>query len=211
METSRVLLDQVLILLRSYGYPDDAFALEWPVSKHHRADLAVVDTASGNPIALVELKATSGETSLQAGRDELRRLARELGREVLLFLAYPREGGTSPVFERVLPAPWVADDQMAAVPDFTIARSTQRTKAQAQIVKEGKRSLDKFAVTCWLCAVGVVVLGVLDYRGTIEMTAPRLTLLGVAVGLTILPFANKLKFLGWEFHRLQGRGDEGKQ
>jgi len=204
MENSQVLLDQVLRFLRSHGYPDDAFALEWAVSKSHRADLAVVDTVSGKPIALVELKATDAEASLRMGREQLRTLQRELGADVLLFLAYPRRGGISPVIERVMPVePSPIEAHSEIVPSFTIAQSTQRTKEQAALVSERKQSVDRFAVTCWIAAFGVMALGVLDYLDILPLTAERLTVLGITIGLVILPFASKLKFLGWEFQRLQ--------
>jgi hypothetical protein len=206
VELEPELLHQLLEYLRAHGYPDDSFVLEWPVSQEYQADLAVVDVATWRPIALFELKASDSEPSKRLGRTQLRTFAKALGSDVLLYLVYPRTGSGRVALERVLPGrPPGSDREIPSVPAFSLARSTERGKAQASLAEKRRVVVDRFAWTCRLLSVTAAALALLDFRGVIQLTAERITFIGIVIGLWILPFTSKLKFLGWEFERSQSK------
>jgi hypothetical protein len=64
---------------------------------------------------------------------------------------------------------------------------------------------DQLKWICWLLAGACTALGLIDFfwqeKGILNPS--RLALIGVVIGLVILPFAQRLKLLGMEFERAE--------
>lgn len=74
-------------------------------------------------------------------------------------------------------------------------------KAYSKTKKEVNKTIDWFKGTCWILAVVVLILGLLNYFKYIELSTTDLALLGAFLALIIMPFSKKLKVLGVEFER----------
>jgi len=68
----------------------------------------------------------------------------------------------------------------------------------SETANERKKVIDWFFIVCWICA-GVIAL-LLFFK--IPFSGSELILIGAIIGLVLLPFASKFKFLGLEFERL---------
>ena len=70
-------------------------------------------------------------------------------------------------------------------------------------IKKKKKAIDVFSLVCWILSFLITAFLILIKFLKISINATDLTLLGSIVLLIIIPFANKIKFLGLEFERLE--------
>jgi len=76
-------------------------------------------------------------------------------------------------------------------------------KAISKTQKKRQETLTLFHIICWSLAIIVTALLYLEFINKIKITTERLALIAVIIGLILIPFAGKLKILGFEFERLQ--------
>ena len=93
------------------------------------------------------------------------------------------------------------DIPQADFPEFQTLVLGETAKWKAGQDKETKKTVDSFLKICWLLAFAVGCIFVMDVNKWVDLKIEQLTLLGVAVGLAVAPFAAKFKFLGMEWER----------
>ncbi|AHB13466.1 hypothetical protein [Dehalococcoides mccartyi] len=211
MELEKDTLNALITYLQAHGYPPEAFAIEFPIGKHrkYRADLAIIDPESREPIILFEIKQQRTPEIENMGRLQLKRYVTELEfKDIPLYLVFARTG--TPPFEIVrVPASeeketiGQKDIEGASVPPFDILSNSKRNiifkiKKNAQ-----KKQVDQFTATSLILAALVLGLLIADLTDRLSISAIHITLLVILVGLVLIPFASKIKFAGIEFERLK--------
>ena len=56
MEREESTLHRLIDYLLAHGYPEESLAIEFPIGRRFRADIAVVDPRTRLPVAIFELK-----------------------------------------------------------------------------------------------------------------------------------------------------------
>lgn len=208
MEREQNTLNALIDYLKAHGYPPSSIAVEYPIGKY-RADLAVVDPDSREPIALFELKRQRTPTSEKFGRMQLASFLSALrGRTIPTYLVFGMEGDPPFEIEHITfekeeaPSP-EPEPKGVNIIDFAVLRESGSISALADKKREQKHLFDLFQVVCWLLAASVFVLVGLDFADKISITSVRLTMIGIGVALVLVPFASKLRILGIEFERIR--------
>jgi len=205
MERNRDTLNALIEYLVVHGYPVSSIALEFPAGRR-RADLAVVDPATTEIVAVFELKRERNPKSEMVGREQLRSYLEALGNPAIpSFLVFDRPGQTPPFeIERIKLQGESTDGGLAAaLPNFDVLQKSRRSTAVAEKKTEKKVALDMFLVACWISAFVTGIFFIVDLLTNFHLTQHQLALLGATVALVLIPFASKLKILGVEFERLK--------
>lgn len=214
MEREKETLKSFIDYLVAHGYPESSIALEYPIGKH-RADLAVVDHDTKEPIAIFEFKQRKTQNAVKFGKLQLSTLSASLATaNVPTYLVFGQDGPQPFEIERIeteekgKKAQETTPDELL---DYKILKKSRINTAVAEKKKERKNAFDWFWAACWICAVAVITLFILDIRKKLVLNSSQLTLLGVSIALILVPFASKLKILGVEFERLsQAKESEEK-
>ncbi|MBC8491142.1 MAG: hypothetical protein H8D42_01120 [Candidatus Marinimicrobia bacterium] len=201
MERETELLTRLAEYLVSHGYPEESIILEWRISRKYIVDLAVIDPKSKKAVALFELKRNKNERSVSLAKEQLKRYIDELGDiQIPLYVVFPSD--TEPYFE-LFYIPSIKDDvvRIEQFPTFINFKTSILSKELSKTEKSRRDTLKYFRRICWILASILTVLVYLDFRDILKITAERLAIIGLIIGLIIIPFASKLKVLGLEFER----------
>ncbi|HCC25351.1 MAG TPA: hypothetical protein VJB13_00020 [Candidatus Nanoarchaeia archaeon] len=212
MERDEDLLIAVINFLLQHGYPKESLVMEWPIKQRYRADLAVVDPDTNKAVALFEFKRRKTPESTKMALRQLETYTKAMGKEeVPTYVVFGKEGevpfeiyhiekgadGEEPLLSTAL----------KKIPDFLFFKNSKFRKLIDQAEKQRKEAIDYFLVGCWMLAIGGVVLLIVDFRGLIQITAERLSLIFLVAVLFVIPFASKLKILGVEYERLKKKAE----
>lgn len=216
MELEKQTLAALIRHLQEHGYPPDSFAVEFPIGKYC-ADLAVIDPDAEEPIALFEIKQDRSPAIEEMGRRQLERFVSVLdAKSIPMYLVFGREG--SPPFEidRFSPAETIAVESKVQptrekILDFEILRRSGYNLVVKAKKDVRNRQVDRFMAVCLILGAFVLALFFADISGRISISATRLTLLVIFVGLVLTPYASKIKFALLEFERLRKEGKPSKQ
>lgn len=202
MERETELIRNLAEYLLSHGYPEDSIIIEWRISKKYSVDLAVIDPKSKKPVALFELKRTKSAITISVAKEQLKRYIDELGAtQIPVYIVFPSK--LEPYFELYYITS-VKDDELIKIdqfPTFTNFKTSILSKELSKTEKSRTNTLKYFKGVCWVLASILIILIVLDFHDTINITVERLAIIGLIVGLIIIPFASKLKVIGLEFER----------
>lgn len=88
-----------------------------------------------------------------------------------------------------------------SLPSFSSILTGDRAQNKIETKNKSNRVTDSFSFACYLLAFLIAVILVLDIAGFYEFTSQQLTLLGIFIGLLVIPYAAKFKLLGMEFER----------
>ena len=205
MEKDEELQDIVVAYLVSHGYPEESIILEWKISDKYRVDLAVLDNNSKSPIALFEFKRHRDQRTENMAIEQLKTYANVLGDNTIpCYVVFGHE--LDPYFELFFLTKVDGKDSLkpiVQVPSFTNVKNNSISKNIAKTTKEKKRTFNWFKFICWILALLIALLLFFDFNGCIVISAERLGIIAIIVGLIIVPFARKLSILGLEFERLQ--------
>lgn len=212
MEREVETLGRVVGFLKQHGYPEEAIILEWKISNRLRVDMAVIDPHTKRPVALFEFKRTTDSTSDAEVTSRLKKYAEVIGDPTIpLYVIYTSD---SPPFYKIFILSQKDGNEILRpifeVPSFAYFKNSSISRLLSQKEREKNRTYDGFRIICWLLAFLVVGLLCLDVMGCVQLTAERLGIIAIIVGLTIVPFARKLSILGVEFERLQDGTKVGK-
>lgn len=207
MEREKNLLTALINFLLSHGYPEESLAIEWPVGDRYRVDLAVIDPDTNKIIALFEFKKRKTQESINMAIRQLEAFSKAIKDEqVPKYVVFGKEGKPSfeiyhlkeDIFEGV-----EKTMKIEKIPDFSIFKNRKIRQIITQKQEDRETTLNYFGIICWFMALIVFLLLILDFLELIHINPERLTLIGVTVGLIIIPFVSKLKILGVEFERLK--------
>ena len=211
-----ILESKFAAFLQERGYPDGSLIyeprLKGPQGKLYIPDFLIVDPSRNERLAIVEVK---GRLSDRIGhvQEQFEHYKKAAGDSTLpAFLVTPSEDPESKYpFELHI---FNSENQLEKLdlrlfPAFS-ALSSNHIAEQKQDIKEKKEKVtNSFQTISYLTAFVLVVLLIADFvcslKGVILLTAERLTLLGGAVALVVIPFAQKFKGLGIEWERAQDK------
>lgn len=211
MEGHRDLLLALIDYLIQHGYPDESLVPEWQIGERARVDLAVIDPETNKALALFELKRSKTADSTRMALKQLEVFSSTLGNEqVPLYIVFGIEETRSLEVYLYKRGKYTENnlELVKEVPGFVIFQKRKIRQAIEQTEEERKEAIDYFQSACWIIAVLILILFVLDILHILNMTKERLVLIGVIIGLVIVPFASKLKILGLEFERLKEKGSK---
>lgn len=208
MELEKQTLDNLIDYLKEHGYPDSSFAIEYKLGKH-RIDLAIIDPDTQIPIIVFEIKSKKSRESIEFGKRQIESYIRNLpDTSVPAYLVFPKE--EAPFFEvqriifdsekNQLIVETVIDKSQL---DFAMQKQSRISERIEKNQEERTSTIDKFKWISWLLAFIVLVIGVLNKFKIVNIDATDLAIIGACIGLIILPFSSKLKFLGMEFERFE--------
>lgn len=199
------LTTKLISLLRSKGYDPSTLRMEW-TQDNARFDLAILDPQSTELLALFEIKLQSraivSSADLRKSLAKYANIATKL--EVPLYLISAREGSESYTINLVTPES--RNDEHPIIVDIDSADFPSFVDLKTRIVTDKRReTMDSFSKLSWCSAIFALILLILDISKLLPMTPSRLMLVGAIIGLLLLPKANRLKILGFEFERLENK------
>lgn len=199
MELEKDTLRALIVYLTAHGYPPESLAIEYPIGKY-RVDLAVIDLDSKEPIALFEIKQERAPFTEKYGRKQLESFLKFLGtKSIPTYLVFVKDGTPPFEIERVaIEEKYVPSGKVL---DFNILQSSSRSTLLAEIKQKRKKTVDALTAICWLMAAVLIVLLGLDAIGMLTISPVHLTIGGVIIALLLIPFASRLKIMGFEFER----------
>ncbi len=214
MQMEMDLANNFINYLKLHGYPDESIAVEYKIGDKYRADIVILDLKKNIPIQIFEIKSRKSIETINRGTDQLKQYLKLLNNnEIPAYLVFPNS--REPFFEvvRINEVQNQTDEEIKNQNDLSLnykAQRLSRLAEEAKVLKtEKKRTIDTFAITCWITAGIMLIIGILSKFNIIVLNATDLTILGVIIALVLIPFASKLKILGVEFERLTEE-DKGK-
>ena len=201
-------LDYLIKYLKEHGYPDSSFAIEYKIGKQ-RIDLAIIDPDTQIPIIVFEVKSRKSKESLEFGKRQIENYIKNLpDSSVPAYLVFPKE--KEPFFEvqriifdsetnRVIEEDVIDKSQL----DFSMQKQSRISERIEKNQRERSTTVDRFKWISWILAILILVIGILNKCKVFSIDATDLAIIGACIALIILPFSNKLKFLGMEFERFE--------
>jgi hypothetical protein len=208
MELERETLDNLIKYLKEHGYPDSSFAIEYKIGKQ-RIDLAIIDPETQIPIIVFEVKSKRSRQSIVLGKRQLEGYLKSLpDMSVPAYLVFPKEN--VPFFEvqkilfdseknEMIKEPVIDKSQL----DFSMQKQSRISERIEKNHKERTSTIDRFKWLSWILAFIMLMIGILYKLKIITIDTTDLAIIGAVIGLIILPFASKFKFLGMEFERFE--------
>lgn len=206
-------LDSFVKLLKTNGYPENSLNIEPSIvgfGKNLKPDLVIVDPDSNKPLAIFELKRLPSEEHLNGAIQQLKHYSKAMKNvEIPLFAVFiPSNENVSDsdfkIFKIFSELNFYERDfeELKKIPDYTLLKNSQLTKEITKVAEEQEQTIDYFQMLCWVGAIFVFLIFLAAIFKLFTVDLQILALIGVIVGLFILPYANKLKILGFEFERL---------
>jgi len=214
MQMEMELANYFIRYLKEHGYPENSIAVEYKIGNKYRADIVILDLKRNIPIQIFEVKSNKTVETIRRGTEQLKQYLSELGNFIIpAYLVFPKN--EEPFFEvvRINEIANESDEEIERQNDLSLNYKGQRISRIAEeaktINREKKKIVDSFAITCWIAAGVMLIVGILSKAKIVILDTTDLTILGVIVALVLIPFASKLKILGVEFERLTEE-DKGK-
>jgi hypothetical protein len=203
---------QVAQYLERVGYPPGVLVYE-PVllpaaaGVRYRPDFGILDPTQNEYLALFEVKERSDKATLDAAAAQLDRYVRALGsRPIPTFLAVPGNPLGTLVFYRLGSDGTLTEVPSVDFPSYETLRAATSASSKTSVRAGLEETTDRFRHVAWSVAAASVLLVAADVylkevRKVTLLTAERLTLIGLAAALVLIPYAAKLKAFGLEFER----------
>lgn len=205
--------------LKQRGYPDGSLIYEPAIRGTdgglYRPDFLVIDPANKESLAIIEVK---GQLSnrVKGIKEQLDKYKAALGDITLpAFVVTPSDAYVAEypfdlfTFNR---AGELEKVDFRLFPNFEALSTNKATEKKKEIKAEKKAVTGTFEKLSWWLAGGMVIIMGADFicsRYDITLvTTERLTLLGGAVALVLIPFAQKFKGLGIEWERATSKKDK---
>lgn len=206
--------------LISKGYPENSITVD-PVydylGRKYRPDILIVDPDSNKPLAIFEIKRTKNPQNLDTAFKQLSTYAQAIKNpDILLYAVFPIAVDEKSLGFEIIPfnkkdeqeenedrkdlqgSSFESDNP----PEYKILKNSRLTEEISKITTEQEHTIDYFQLLCWVSAIFVFLALIADILNYFKIDVQRIALIGVIVGLFILPYASKLKILGFEFERL---------
>lgn len=195
------------------GYPENSINIDQIIYHPERTckpDIIIVDPYSNTPLAIFELKKNKTEKTFSIAADRLIMYSRGLNNpDIPLYAVFPKMTDDKSLGFEFFTINCSDDNKKIdntkkneKPPDYKILKNSRLTKEISKISNEQEKTIDYFQIMCWISAIFVFFALLADIFNYIKIDLQRLSLTGVIVGLFILPYASRLKILGFEFERL---------
>jgi len=211
MQLEKNTFEALINYLKIHGYPETSLAIEYQVDAKHRVDLAIIDPESNLPIQIFEIKSKDTKQIKEFGKQQLKTYLNTLNiNDIPAYLVFPASHEPYFRIERIS----FDEEKNIELKDaenytnydflnFSMQKQSRLSKKIEETKQSKKETIDKFSLVSWLLS-GFVFLILLVVKFTsLSLSPVEFSLLGVSIALVIIPFASKLKFLGFEFERFQ--------
>lgn len=208
MELTKDTGKRLIQYLKDHGYPDNSIAVEYSIGEHYRVDIAILDSEKNIPVQIFEVKAQKSKQAIEQGKKQIELYLSYLRNKLTpAYLVFPKDN--APFFEVVdVSSSTKPNGDDTHIDDDGIrfnytAQRNARVSEEAGIVKQQQdHVVDRFKTVCWTCALTLLVISVLAKVGMYVITSVDLAILGTILACILLPYASKLRILGFEFERL---------
>jgi len=199
-----MLVEQLALDLIKLGYPEASIRQEFPIKANgnlYRIDIAVIDPESNDVLAIFEVKANPNITFHDA-KHQIDRYSKLFPSNPRAFLCIQSEGKIQLAKiheESGLVTP------IEKLPSFQSLLTGDRAHNKIRTENKTNTVTDNFTNNCRFLAFFVLIILLLDISGIYKFSTQQLTLLGIFIGLLVIPYAAKFKLLGMEFERYSGK------
>jgi len=198
--------------LKSLGYPDGSLIFEPSIKTagkiRYQPDFLIIDPSNNERLALIEVKGRILDR-IESVKEQLKMYRTALGDPSLpVFLAIPSE---EYVAEHPFDILKLRDDNefekvdLRLFPTFKSLSTNKAADKKKEITDKKEEVSTSFeTISRWMAfaLVGLVVADfICSFFSITLLTAERLTLLGGAVALVVIPYAQKFKGLGIEWEK----------
>jgi hypothetical protein len=208
MQLERYTAEKLIKYLKAHGYPENSIAVEYQIDRRYMVDIAILDVNKNIPIQLFEIKSKKSSEMIKMGKEQLQKQLSFLkNKNIPTYLVFPKD--EKPFFEivNINTAGMLQEQEISQSNNFVLNYPAQRNARIAEEVESVKNKkeivLDSFRVTSWILAFIVLIIGILAKLKVFQLDATDLTIIIIVIALILVPFASKLKILGFEFERLK--------
>ena len=199
-------------LTREKGF-DRSYLLEDPTFTNSkgltnvRPDVVAIDGSTGDPVAIFEVKSELTADRRAKCIAQLVSYAEiDKDRSIPVFLVAASTSGPGIEFHKLTDDNELEEVVGPALPNYHQFRAAILAPKLIGARQEAKKMKDHFQLLCIGVSVALLLIGVVDFflerRGVELLTTNRMILLGTAVALLVIPYAQRFKGLGIEYERL---------
>lgn len=205
MELEKDTMNRLVEYLKSHDYPDESLAIEYKIpNTNYRADLAVVDPKTNVPIIIFELKSRKSNELILRGRDQLNKYLGSLpDNQIPAYLVFPKTN--APFFEIIninrLDGDIENNYDVIRNLDYRLFRNTALSQNANTVQEKKKKVFNSLGMVSRILAGLIFILLISKQIFCFNLDGVDMALVGSIVGLILIPFASKAKFLGIEFER----------
>ena len=213
--------EQFRSYLLAKGFPADAIIAEPIIGGRSRPDFAIIDVKNSELLAAFEIKTVNEGPSLKQAFAQLKSHADALkGLGIPIHLVVPARGPTfqEPFqFYRIRTDGEIEEMPNALFPTFEALAAGKGALKKDEIKREQLDTTDQFRRICsYIAILCLMLIGFDIYSANSEwkfeiLTTQRLTLLGAAISLFVIPYAQKIKALGFEYERAAEKKKEANK
>lgn len=196
--------------LANTGFPQSSVVYEptfQSISEgiRYRPDFALIDPATKEPLAIIEIKGRNNSDALIRALHQVRAYLDALrDKAVRGYVVTPDASGAGFDFFTL-----DEDGRPKQVPPsvlkFESLASARLTERKEILVDEKKVATDRFFLVCNASAAFAILVAAADFilsrYGITVLTTERLALIGAAIALVVIPYVQKFKGLGIEIDR----------
>lgn len=205
MELEKDTMYKLVEYLKKHDYPDESLAIEYRIpNTNYRADLAVVDPKTNIPIIIFELKSRKSKELISRGQEQLKKYLSSLpNNQIPAYLVFPKS--EAPFFEiiNIHKEGEEIENNYNIIQnlDYRLFRNTALSQNANTVQEKKKKVFNSLGVVSWILAGLLLILLVFKKIYNFNLDGTDTVLIGGIVGLVLIPFASKAKFLGIEFER----------
>lgn len=189
-------MEKLLFDLVSRDYPPESLATYWK-KDGELYDVVVIDPKTGELIAVIKLEFPNKLMASSAGvRESIRSYLKLKKRtNIPMFIVgnhhsgfnvsqfVPRDNSETGTFV-----------PLRRLPNYEVLR-------RSSLGERRKDTIDAIHVICWVYALVILAILLLDLFNWFKFTVFQMSLLGTMIALNLIPYANKLKIFNIEFER----------
>lgn len=204
MNNEKKTLDLLTKYLIENNYPESSFQYDYKMGEDY-LDLAIMDYDLGIPLQVYFIQSS---TNTNLDQETFKRALYSLASGNIP--AYSVSPHKNPPYILIENFKFDFDKMTVSkeviyedVINFNYHKRLRFGEMKVTTIKKEKKAIDVFSLVCWLLSFLIATFFSLIKLFNVSINATDLTLLGSIVLLIIIPFANKIKFLGIEFERLE--------
>lgn len=188
--------------LRELGYPEESIRFEFVAAsdkgQRKYIDVAIIDPESNNVIAIIEVKDGAKGNTLKSAAQQAAYYAKLLPFSPL-SLVYVFDGDARQI--GMVNEEDSSVTLIPSLPSFQTLRTGDRAQQKVEVKNKTNKVTDNFTLMCYLLAFLVSFILAFDISDVYKFSAQQFSLLGIVIGLLVIPYAAKFKLLGMEFER----------
>lgn len=178
--------------------------------RRYRPDFALLDPSTNEPLAIIEIKGRNDPEALSRAMQQVQNYIATLrDKAVRGFVVVPAQSGGGFDFYASGENGEPKRVPSSAFLQFGALSSARIAEKKEILAEEKKEATDQFFLVCFTAAAFVLSIVVADFICSLNditlLTAERMTLVGSAIVLVVIPYVQKFKGLGVEIDRTAGQ------